>query len=112
MIKRHRITSWDLPLETISTQSVCLSTERDGRETFPATVRHDGVEDAPRTILELAAGIGPIQPTLPRLQQEISNRVPDLPGFFHECQCDASPPRKLRTLVQKTDGIFDDSAHD
>jgi hypothetical protein len=43
--------SFDLLRETISTQSVSLSTERDGGETLPATVRHYDVEDAPRAAL-------------------------------------------------------------
>src|SRR5712692_7021608 len=90
---------------------MCLSTERDGRETFPASVRHDGVEDSPRATLELAAAIVLIEPATRRLNQETSNGVADLPDFFHDCQCDATPPRKLRTLVQKTDGVFDEIAH-
>jgi hypothetical protein len=79
LIKRHRNTSSDLSIETISTQSVCLSTERDGCETFPATVRHDGVEDAPRTTLDLTAGIVLIEAAIPRLGKEMSSCMPDLP---------------------------------
>jgi hypothetical protein len=63
---------------------VCLSAERDGRETFLATVRHDGVEDPPRTALELAAGIGLIEPSAPRLPQEMSSRKPNFPNFHDE----------------------------
>src|SRR3984893_866278 len=79
----HRTAS-NLPQATIPTQSVCLSTERDGRETFPATVRHDGVEDPPRATLELAAGIGLIEPSAPRLHQEMSSRKPNFPNFHDD----------------------------
>src|SRR5689334_868743 len=91
---------------------MCLSTERDGRETFPATVRHDGVEDAARARLELTAGIGLIQPTIPRPYQETSNRTPELPGFFHACQCDGTPSRKLQAVAQKTANVVDQLAQE
>jgi hypothetical protein len=91
---------------------VCLSTGRDGRETLPATVRHDGDEDAPRSALELAAGIGRIQPAIPRLCQELSSCMQEFQDFFHGCQCDVTTPQKLRTVVQKSDGGFDGIAQD
>jgi hypothetical protein len=110
LIKRHRNTSSDRHLETIPTQSVRLSAERDGRETLPATVRHDRVEDPPGTTLELAAGIGLIQSAIPCLGQRASRGAPDVPDGFHYAQCDATAPRKLRTLVQKIGQLFDQDA--
>jgi hypothetical protein len=87
--------------QTISKQLVRLSTERHGRETLSATVRHDGVEDAARAGLDLAAGIVLIQPVIPRLDDATSGGMPEFQDFFHAAQCAATVSRKHRTLVPK-----------